>query len=543
MNFIERAIGIVSPAAALKRAKARAQIEAAELYIRSAYKSAETNRLNSTWKAWSGDLNTWLRTQLKTMRNRSRWLVANTPAASSAIGTLTNYVIGTGMFPQSAVRQMVKKTVDGVPRLEAVEMEAWNDYVDDLFIDWSSNVDLSCTADNPGTWYDLQAMVLRRWFEDGEVFIRTRPVKAWPTVPFAVEVLMPEWLDEYKLKNDANGNEVFMGVETDKFGRAVAYHFKAAGPDGSTLPSTETVRVPAAEIIHIFIRHQPRQLRGVPPMVAVMEKFFQLDEYVDFELISAKIAACFGAFITTPAGDTGDVVKTGANGQTQVTDADGNVLTTVEPGIIGKLPPGYGVTFAQPQKPGSTFGMFTEHHQRALGAGIEFGLSYESITRDTSKTAYAGGRLAQLMDFQTFRSIQTILSNKFVLPIRRRWLESAVLSGAVTAPGYFMPEPGQAFWERCEVLTSGWPWGINPLQEVNAARESMRAGITTLADECSYLGRGWKAQIRLNAKIARESKRQGVKMTSNPADDAAKTGNVQEPVDDEAKQAETADEK
>lgn len=540
MNILDRAINAIAPSIALRRAKTRAKIEAAGIMLRSAYKSAETNRLNENWKSWSGDLNTWLRSQLRTLRNRSRWLVANTPAASSAIGTLTNYVIGTGMMPQAAVRQMVESIVDGKKRLDAVEMEAWNDYHDDLFADWSNCVDLSCTFDNPGTWYDLQAMALRRWFEDGEVIIRTRPVKAWPTVPFAVEMLMPEWLDESILKNEATKNEVFMGIEIDKFGRPVAYHFKAAGPDGTTLASNKTVRVPAADILHIFIRHQPRQLRGVPPMVAIMEKVFQLDEYVDFELISAKIAACFGAFITTPAGDSGDVVKNAETGETQVKDAEGNVLTTVEPGIIGKLPPGYGVTFAQPQKPGSTFGMFTEHHQRLMGAGIEFGLSYESITRDTSKTAYAGGRLSQLMDFQTFRTLQTVFTNKLILPIHRRWLEAAVSSGAITAPGYFMPSPGKAFWERCDVLTSGWPWGINPLQEVNAARESMRSGITTLADECSYLGRSWKAQVRLKAKIDRECNRQGIILDSDPAKDKGRTENVPKAVDANATAAQTA---
>lgn len=544
MNKLDRAIGYVFPGIAAKRARMRAQTEAAEIYVRSAFRSAETNRLNSNWRSWSGDLNTWLASQLRPLRNRSRWLVANTPTASSAIGTLTNYVIGTGMVPQGAVRQMVESIVDGRKKLDAIEMEAWNDYHDDLFIDWAANVDLTCTEDNPGTFYDIQAMALRRWFEDGEVFIRTRAVKSWPNVPFAVEVLMPEWLDEFITKNEDTGNDVFMGVETDKFGRAVAYHFKAAGPDGSTYPSQKTVRVPAAEIIHLFIRHQPRQLRGIPPMVAVMEKFFQLDEYVDFELISAKIAACFGAFITTPAGDSGDVVK-GANGETQVKDAEGNVLTTVEPGIIGKLPPGYGVTFASPQKPGTTFGMFTEHHQRLQGAGIEFGLSYESVTRDTSKTAYAGGRLSQLMDFQTFRTLQTVFTKKLIIPIHNRWLEAAIASGALVAPGYFMPDPGKEFWQRCDVLTSGWPWGINPLQEVNAARGSMRSGITTLADECSYLGRSWKSQVRLKAKIDRECKRLGVVLDSDPANDAptAKTETDPETVDDPAKQEQTAGEK
>jgi lambda family phage portal protein len=275
-------------------------------------------------------------------------------------------------------------------------------------------------------------------------------------------------------------------------------------------------------------------------MTSVLERFFQLDEYTDYELIAAKIAACFGAFITTPPGDPGGVIQTDGK-STNVTDSQGNILTTVEPGIIGKLPPGYGVEFAQPQKPGSTFGPFTEYQQRTIGAGIEFGLSYESLTRDTSKSSFAGGRLSQLMDFQTFRTLQGMFGDKLVKQVRHRWLDVGVKSGAVIAPGYHT-SPGPEYWRRIEILTSGWPWGINPLQEVNASRASMRAGVTTLADETSYLGRTWKQQVRLKAKIDRECARLGVTLDSDAANDAKSTQTqpVPDEVDPAGKEIESA---
>jgi lambda family phage portal protein len=497
---------------------------------RASFKASETNRLNSHWSTWRGDINTILRSELRTLRNRSRWLTYNNPHAGSALSTMINYVIGTGMMPQAAVRQVLSVTIDGKKRNEIVEMSNWNDYMDDLFELWAQNVDMNCTADDPCTFQAQQAMVLRRWFEDGECFIRTRAVKSWEVIPFASEILLPEWLDESI--TEYNGNDVFMGIEIDKFGRKLAYHFMSADGDGTLTAGRKTVRVPASDMIHLYVRHQPRQLRGVPPLVASMDRFFHLDEYSEYELIGAKIAACFGAFITTPAGDAGDVTTLG--NKTDVTDADGNVLTTVEPGIIGKLPPGYGVQFAQPQKPGATFGMFTEYHQRAIAAGVEFGLSYESMTRDTSKSSFSGGRLSQLMDFQTFRSIQTLIGSQYVRIMYNRLLDAAVSSAAVSAPGYFMPSPGRKFWQRMEVLTSGWPWGINPLQEVNASRESMKAGITTLADECSYLGRSWKQQLRLKHKIDQECRRLNITLSSDAATgELPQTQNVPDAVDEE----------
>ena len=543
MSRLDGIMGIIAPGRMERRAKAQETLARADairrmtdlaekeyLAKRASFKASETNRLNSHWSTWRGDINTILRTELRTLRNRSRWLTYNNPHAGSALSTMINYVIGTGMMPQAAVRQVLSVTIDGKKRNEIVEMSNWNDYMDDLFEMWAQNVDMNCTADDPCTFQAQQAMVLRRWFEDGECFIRTRAVKSWEVIPFASEILLPEWLDESI--TEYNGNDVFMGVEIDKFGRKLAYHFMSADGDGTLTAGRKTVRVPASDMIHLYVRHQPRQLRGVPPLVASMDRFFHLDEYSEYELIGAKIAACFGAFITTPAGDTGDVTTLG--NKTDVTDADGNVLTTVEPGIIGKLPPGYGVQFAQPQKPGATFGMFTEYHQRAIAAGVEFGLSYESMTRDTSKSSFSGGRLSQLMDFQTFRSIQTLIGSQYVRIMYNRLLDAAVSSGAVSAPGYFMPSPGRKFWQRMEVLTSGWPWGINPLQEVNASRESMKAGITTLADECSYLGRSWKQQLRLKHKIDQECRRLNITLSSDAATgELPQTQNVPDAVDEE----------
>ena len=543
MSRLSGILEVIAPGRVERRAKAQETLARADairrmtdlaekeyLAKRASFKASETNRLNSHWSTWRGDINTILRTELRTLRNRSRWLTYNNPHAGSALSTMINYVIGTGMMPQAAVRQVLSVTIDGKKRNEIVEMSNWNDYMDDQFELWAQNVDMNCTADDPCTFQAQQAMVLRRWFEDGECFIRTRSVKNWEVIPFASEILLPEWLDESI--TEYNGNDVFMGIEIDKFGRKLAYHFMSADGDGTLTAGRKTVRVPASDMIHLYVRHQPRQLRGVPPLVASMDRFFHLDEYSEYELIGAKIAACFGAFITTPAGDAGDVTTLG--NKTDVTDADGNVLTTVEPGIIGKLPPGYGVQFAQPQKPGATFGMFTEYHQRAIAAGVEFGLSYESMTRDTSKSSFAGGRLSQLMDFQTFRSIQTLIGSQYVRIMYNRLLDAAVSSAAVSAPGYFMPSPGRKFWQRMEVLTSGWPWGINPLQEVNASRESMKAGITTLADECSYLGRSWKQQLRLKHKIDQECRRLNITLSSDAATgELPQTQNVPDAVDDE----------
>lgn len=520
-SFLEWALpGVARRRAENRRAAAAADAQAANLRLlevqlkaRSHFKAAEGNRLTNHYPAWDGDLNSWTPTQLKLLRNKSRWLAMNNEYAKSALGILSNYVVGTGMLPQAAVRRAVKHGDE----IEMEDMDGWNDFADDLWEEWSESIDIGCGELDPRGFLELQTMTLRRLFIDGEVFIRVVNPKDWPVVPLACEMLLPEWLNEYISKDPDTGNMIDHGIELDSHGRRVAYHFsKAKGNGAAKFPSD--IRLKANEVIHIFKRESPRQLRGVPELAAVMDRVFSLGEYTDFELISAKIAACFGAFITRPAGDSGNVL-TNKEGRPQVTDSDGNVVTTVEPGIIANLPEGYGVSFAQPQKPGATFDMFATHNLRAIGAGIGDGLSYEALTRDTSRSTFAGGRLSQIMDYQTFRGLQQFMEKRLGKPIRRLWLEAAVSSGAIEAPGYFESGAMRRFWERCDFIHSGWSWGINPLQEVNAARESMRAGITTLADECSYLGRNWKQQLRMQRKINRVAQRYGVQLSGNPADD------------------------
>ena len=116
------------------------------------------------------------------------------------------------------------------------------------------------------------------------------------------------------------------------------------------------------------------------------------------------------------------------------------------------------------------------------------------MTRDTSGQTFAGGRLAQQMDYQAFRPFQDFIARKFCIPVYRRWLAMAVLSRTVIAPGYF---ENPRFWEACEFMPPGWSRGINPLHDSNSSIASKEAGITTLAEECAFNGKDWKRQLRL----------------------------------------------
>lgn len=483
---------------------------------RAAFKASEQNRLVANWSATGDSINTFLSSELTRMRNRSRWLLRNCPNAISAMNAFTSYCVGVGIKPISTVYDKVKrKNEDGKIFIDQVENDIWNEETDDLWDEWAEDVDIGASVSCPESFYEVQKLLIRKWIEDGETFVHAVVDKSNGVVPLYLEFFEPESLDLSISENKENKNPVTMGVETQTgTGKPVAYWVQT----DTTKPSR---RYDAKYTFHFFERTRPGQLRGIPLFHGVTQKFFQLEDYEDTELIACKVASCVAAFIERPAGMTpqGDILP--GNDSVQAEDGDGNKITHLQQGMIGSIPHGANFHVVSPQKPGATFEMFTSHVQRSTGAGIEHGLSYEALTRDTTGASYAGGRLAVQRDYQAFREIIHLINRKFNTPFRNLWVEIAATSAALTCPGYFSNMPlvrhNKRYWSRHEWIPPAWQYGVNPKDDVSASRDAMRAGMSTLDIECAFLGRDWRTVLRMKKKIKDTADRYGLELTSDGA--------------------------
>jgi lambda family phage portal protein len=513
-NMVERFRALKDPNYHIRQA----QVAMMNFYIeeekkRSAFKAAESNRLTANWTATGESINSFLQRELTTMRNRSRWLLRNTSTAISAMNAFVSYCIGSGIRPISTVYDKIKRRDDeGNWYLEQKENDVWNETTDDLWDSWARDVDVTASKNSPDSFYITQELVLRKWVEDGEAFVHVVVDKSNTVVPLYVEFFEPESLDLNRTEGN-NGNKVVLGIELDKdTSRPVGYWINQ---------NSTSKRYDATEIFHIFKRMRPGQVRGYPLMHGVTQNFFQLQEYEDAELLGCKIAACLAVFIERARGTTpgGDFIP--GNSSAQAVDGDGNPLTHIQPGMVGSIPNGAGLHVVQPQKPGATFGMFTEHIDRKTGAGIEYGLSYEALSRNTSKASYAGGRLATQRDYQAFRQIIAFMNGKFNQPFRNYWMDIAVLHAAIDAPGYYSLSANvrhdRTYWQRHEWIPPAWQYGVNPKDDIAAARDAMRAGISTLDQECGFVGRDWRTVLRLKSRIKKTADRLGLTLTSDGA--------------------------
>jgi len=479
-----------------------------EAQARAAFKAAEQDRTNANWVATSQSINTILTSELDRMRNRSRWLECNNSYVGGALNSFLNFVVGTGFDLQMDVTRMVQDPVTGKP--EKQDMDVWNEYVEDVFALWSDDVLLNASDICPESWFDVQEMLLRRWIVDGEIFVHMKIAKGHPVVPFVLEVIDAGQLDINTTENPDNGNQIFLGVEIDKrTWKPVAYWvYSTAEQDPRLQVNVKSVRVPASEMIHIYTRRFPLQMRGIPFFSAVTEKLFQLGEYSSAQLIRNKIAALFAVLITQGT-EGGGFFKDDDSSGTQdgngfPVDADGNVLANLAPGIVGQLPEGAQVHKIDPTSPESSYEMFVNDQLNAIGSGTEYGLSYTSLTRDTRKTTFAGGRQAENFDIQGYRRLSRKFGGKALSPVFRGWMDVAVTSSAIIAPGYFL-EPKR--WQRHKWLGSGWARGINPVQEVTAKTKSMESFLTSLVHEASLDGLEWKQVLRNAHKVMKEKQR------------------------------------
>lgn len=526
LSVVDRVVGAFSPRALARRIDARWRARYIdEMHARAAYKAAEKSRLNADWIASNRDAMGQLAGELGTIRARSRWLFRNNPYAKAVSNAFLNYVVGTGFQLQMQVHRIVREvTPDGRDTLRVIDLETWNDYVEAVFGDWAADCDIQAAETSPETFSDVQTLAFRKWLEDGEVLIALVADRARG---LRLQFFEPDAFDEARTTG-AGGNPVVMGVELDRTTRRpVAYWINSEDPVSRPALGQST-RVPADRVLHVFQRLRPGQVRGLPPLAAVAQRFFDLDEYTEAELIGNRIAACFSVLIESP---TGDQIPLMADPDEDYfpKDSNGQRMSNLAPGMFGSLPAGAKVHTVSPQKPGSTFGTFTAYHARAIAGGVEGGISLNTMTRDATGVSYAGGRFVQQMDYQAFRASQAWFARRFCRPILHRWLDLEVLAGRIAAPGYYEDAPGPAYWRRHAWMPAGWSWGINPVQEVTASRESVRAGFTSASDECAALGYDYKTQVRKLSREARIRAQYGVVVTTDPATDAPPPGPTEDP--------------
>lgn len=459
INWIDKAVGYVSPQRGAARAEARTRMRRMH-QLQAMYEGASLSRRTQHWRAVGTDVNVEVMQAGGRLRDVARDMVRNNALAQRVKSTVAHDVVGAGIMP---------KVVGSESRATRVQ-ELLKQHLDKSDIDADGLLNLS----------GLQSLAMSTVVESGECLIRKRLRRKTDgyALPFQIQLLEPDYLDISVDGQQANGNYAIQGIEFDLRGKRVAYHLFDQHPGsigvGRNIRSTSS-RVSADFCTHVFRVDRPGQVRGVSWFAPVMVLMRDWQDYRDAQLMRQKISACFAAFISR----TSDIlVPTGMNPDGTPSAVPqysniGNPVEAFEPGMIERLRDGESVTFATPPST-SDFGPYSVATQHEIAAGMN--VPYEAVTGDWSNVNYSSGRMGHL-SYQ--RGIETWRWN-MLIPMMLDPIEQWIFEAVSIATG--SSEPYDLEWTppRREM--------IDPDTELNSASKAIRAGLSSRQSELRKLG-------------------------------------------------------
>ena len=404
---------------------------------------------------------------------RARWLVRNNGYAVNAVESWAANTVGAGIKPISKIGDAARKE----------ELQR-------LWLAWTDEADAEGLTD----FYGLQRRAAREVFIAGEVFVRIRPRRAEDglSVPLQLQLLPSEMLPLEASGTASNGNALRQGIEFDRIGRRVAYHFLRRHPGDASDPGLagEITRVPASEVIHVIDPVEGGQLRGVSRLAPAIVKLFLLDQYDDAELDRKKVAAMYAMFVTSPAPEN----------PLAPPEDEGMAGFEISPGQIVRLDPGEDVTVGQPADSGATYEPF--QYRTLLQVSAALGIPYPYIANDMVKGNFSNSRLA-LIEFRRRVTAwqHSVMVYQLCRPVFARWMDLAVISRALDLPGY---EANRSRLLAADWLPTKWDW-VDPLKDANAEIAQIEAGLKSRTQAIAE--RGYDAE-QVDREIAAERRRE-----------------------------------
>lgn len=504
MNAIDRAVAVFSPHRALRRAQARTALN----FMAGGVSRTGAGRKGSLANWFVRRLTRYTESRERVdLTDRAADLVANNPHAASIVdSTALSTVGGPGLLPQSKIPYGRL----GITEEQAAEVA---DQAEWAFWEWSREAD----AEGEDHFADIQYLTIRNMIAGGEYLnlpvMLDDPGRAFS---LAIQVLDPRRLrTPYNLTADSGIRD---GIRLGPQGQRLSY-FIADPDDGhitTSLTSFSFQEIAARRghrrnVFHGFHRKDAEQVRGVSALAPVIKLFKDYDDYMDFEVVGAILAASFPVFIETPANEDPEEYT----GET--TTDQGKRIKEVSPGQVTYGSMGQKPHILKSDRPGNSFPVFIETLLRAMGAAT--GLPYEIVAKDFSKTNYSSARAAMLEAWRLIQFYQTWLVNHFNQPVWEMVFEEAWLKGKIKLPA------GAPDFYRARALWTSATWTppkrghIDPVKEVASGKEAIVSNMMTMADWYAEQGKDYEEELRQIAKERKLMTDLGLTMSDLPGFD------------------------
>lgn len=462
---------------------ARQHVEAVPAWGFRRWEIGDTDRLNQGHWTYAADesLNSWLSTQLPTIRGRATYETKNNGILKGMIATHAEDIVGQ----------------DG-PMLQVLsDDDRYNEALEELWRQW-----FYCPTHLPNI---SGASMLKLW------------VRAlWKQGSFLAQIITDERADgpvklrvrpmhTRRLGTPAQlaGNPlVFHGVEYDTIGRPARYWIQQQQGIGTGYVNVNAYDpVPADLVIHEYIRDEEDQGLGDPWVSPSLQAVADLRDYDD----TVQDAARQLADNTPVLKATGTDVQTWTNPET----------FTRERRVVPMLPPGWEAQWPVATQPAAQYPDYRGERMREFGRPV--GMPLMLIRLDSSKHNYSSARFDSQVYDRAAEGIQCWLSgSEHSYGTLNRLLDEIAKEGRFSVPDLRVRPPRVAY---------EWTWPkrphVDPTKEASAEQISLSTGTTTELDALASRGTTLERHIAKKVRIAQAYAAAGLPQPSYSAAKAA----------------------
>jgi lambda family phage portal protein len=431
------------------------------------------DRLTASWTTNDQNVNQSLYRHLRLMRARSRDFFRNNEFGRKFGSLVRTHIVG----PAGFTLKVDARRADGS------RDEQDSDRLQAAYRRWAKKGQYDVTGQLSENLADALAIMMVA--RDGEVLIRKVEGTDRGIHGCQVQLLPGHLLDEELNRELSNGHRIRMAVEFDGFMKPVAYWIRkeAHSSDIHGNWSQNYDRIPAEQIIHLFVPEEVNQWRGVPWAYAALRSAKMLDQYQEAAQVAANVGAAKMGFFQQKDPEAGAPMRVDEEEDGEAFGPDQDFVSEAAPGQFDVIPDGYELTEWDPDYPHANYDPFVKAVSRTIATGCL--VSYHGLTGDLTQVNFSSIRAGTLDEREMWKQLQGWYIETVKVPLYEWWLSRALIFDAD-----LRRLPYSQFDKFNAPLFFGrrWEW-VDPKSDIMALREAVALGIKSRAEIIRERGR------------------------------------------------------
>ena len=374
------------------------------------------NGLNNNFNVSFNKINGQLKSDYIALTLRARSLAKNNETVNSYINLMLRSILGANGFTLNCTIYNDNDNSDIIA----------NQIIQDHWQEYMKSYKCYVSADEQQNGLDFDRSILFNYLVDGQVFIRK--IKDSKS-KYGIRFQLIDSLDVDVLYNYdyADGSRICMGVKVNEHGKPLSYFIRKNKSLDYYLQG-DREQIKADQIIHIYKKLYPNQVRGYTPLSAVLLTLNSIEQYKRAQINASILNSCFmGIWQKNSA--SADAY---AQYDQQEVDSNGDIASELESNVFRFAPQGYSLNQIANNHPNSNVGGFFKAMLKGVAGAL--GMSYNKISSDYESTSYSSLRQSNMEDQITVKELQQFLIDKWKQKQFAEWLKFLLLSDLTNLP-------------------------------------------------------------------------------------------------------------